>query len=207
MKKGKKIIKEFCKILKIINKTSYDKYLQKFNVKFVADWHAKILARIKKSLKIIERKKLLCSDFIKEIKRFLEKNHNVLKEQKLAIVYWDAHFDNIIIKDKKIVGILDFERTEIASIDYVLNIIKRMTEHPQKYMASQFEKFAKKEDYKYLIDWFKEFYPELFNFKDLDERLNLYALEDDLHTLTNYPNSIELKQMIAQTIKYDKLRS
>ena len=197
------IIKQICDILKVINKSPYDEFLQKFDVNFSDNWHDKILNQIQNSLTKIEEKKLLSPEFIKVIKKFVEDNHHVLKEQKLALVYWDVHFDNILVQDTNIVGILDFERTEVSSMDFVLDIVKRMVEYPKKYMSEKFEKFAKKEDYAHLLDWFQEFYPELFEFENLDKRLDLYAVEHDLDTLIWYPNSKEVKQMIAKTVKYN----
>lgn len=197
------IIKQLCDILKVINKSPYDEFLQKFKINFSDNWHDKILNQIQNSLKQIEEKKLLSPEFIKVIKKFVDDNHHVLKEQKMALVYWDAHFDNILVQDTKIIGILDFERTEVFSMDFVLDIVKRMVEYPKKYMSEKFEKFAKKEDYAHLLDWFQEFYPELFEFENLDKRLDLYAVEHDLETLIWYPNSVEVKQMIAKTVKYD----
>lgn len=198
------IIKQLCDILKVINKSPYDEFLKKFDMNFSDNWHDKILNQIQSSLKKIEEKKLLSPEFIKAIKKFVDDNHHVLKEQKLALVYWDAHFDNILVQDAKIVGLLDFERTEVSSVDFNLDIIKRMVEYPKKYMSEKFEKFAKKEDYAYLLDWFQEFYPELFEFENLNKRLDLYAIEHDLDALTWYPNSVEVKQMIAKTVKYDR---
>ena len=197
------IIKQLCDILKVINKSPYDEFLQKFDVNFSDNWHDKILNQIQNSLKKIEEKKLLSPEFIKVIKKFVDDNHNVLKEEKPALVYWDAHFDNILVQETKIVGILDFERTEVSSLDFVLDIVKRMVEYPKKYMSEKFEKFAKKEDYAHLLDWFQEFYPELFGFENLDKMLDLYAVEHDLDTLIWYPNSVEVKQIIAKTVKYD----
>jgi len=199
----KVIIKQLCDILKVINKSPYDEFLQKFDVNFSDNWHDKILNQIQNSLKKIEEKKLLSSEFITVIKKFVGDNHHVLKEQRMTLVYWDAHFDNILVQDTKIVGILDFERTEVSSVDFVLDIVKRMVEYPKKYMSEKFEKFAKKEDYAHLLDWFQEFYPELFEFENLDKRLDLYAVEHDLDTLIWYPHSVEVKQMIAKTVKYD----
>lgn len=197
------IIKQICDILKVINESPYDEFLQKFDVNFSDNWHDKILNQIQNSLTKIEEKKLLSPEFIKVIKKFVEDNHHVLKEQKMALVYWDVHFDNILVQDTNIVGILDFERTEVSSMDFVLDIVKRMVEYPKKYMSEKFEKFAKKEDYAHLLDWFQEFYPELFEFENLDKRLDLYAVEHDLDTLIWYPNSKEVKQMIAKTVKYN----
>ncbi|MFC1682420.1 phosphotransferase family protein [Nanoarchaeota archaeon] len=201
--KRKIIIKQLCDILKVINKSPYDEFLQKFDVNFSDNWHDKILNQIQNSINKIEKKKLLSPEFIKTIKKFVDDNHHVLKEQKLALVYWDAHFDNILVQNTKIVGLLDFERTEVSSMDFVLDIVKRMVEYPKKYMSEKFEKFAKREDYVNLLDWFQEFYPELFEFENLDRRLDLYAVEHDLDTLIWYPNSKEVKQMIAKTVKYD----
>ena len=197
------IIKQLCDILKAINKSPYNEFLQKFDVNFSDNWHDNILNQIQNSIMKIEEKKLLSPEFIKAIKKFVDDNHHVLKEQKMTLVYWDAHFDNILVQDTKIVGLLDFERTEVSSIDFVLDIVKRMVEYPKKYMSEKFEKFAKKEDYAYLMDWFQEFYPQLFEFEKLDKRLDLYAVEHDLDTLIWYPNSKEVKQMIAKTVKYN----
>ena len=198
------ILKQLCSILKIINKSPYKKFAKKFKINSSMNWHDKIINKIQNSLKDIEKNKLLSSEFIHVIKKFVKNNHNVLKEQKMALVYWDAHFDNILIQDTKIVGMLDFEKTEISSIDFVLDIIKRMVEYPKKYMSEKSEKFAKKEDYAQLLDWFCEFYSGLFNFKNLDKRLDLYSIEYNLENLILYPNAKEIKQTIAKIIKFEK---
>ncbi len=200
--KRKNIIKQLCEILKIINKSPYEKFVKKFKLNSSINWHDKILNQIQNSLKKIKDKKIISQKFMQAIKNFVEANHHVLTDQKIVIVYWDAHFDNILIKKNKIVGILDFERTELSSIDFSLDIIKRMVEYPKKYMSEEFEKFAKKEDYSQLLDWFKKFYPELFEFEHLNKRLDLYAVEHDLDTLLGWPNSKEVKQMIAKTVNY-----
>jgi aminoglycoside phosphotransferase (APT) family kinase protein len=203
-KQRKNIIKQICEILRIINKSPYDEFKQNFKINFSDNWHDKILNQIQNSLTKIEEKKLLSPEFIKTIKKFVDDNHHILKEQKMALVYWDVHFDNMLVQDTKIVGILDFERTEFVSIDFTLSVIKKMVEHPKKYMSEKFEKFAQKEDYAHLLDWFQEFYPELFDFENLDKRLDFYSLKHDLDILPDWPNSKELKQIIAKTVKYNR---
>jgi len=47
------IIKKLCDILKVINKSPYDEFLQKFDVNFSDNWHDKILNQIQNSLKKI----------------------------------------------------------------------------------------------------------------------------------------------------------
>jgi aminoglycoside phosphotransferase (APT) family kinase protein len=196
----KNIIKQLCEILKIINKSSYKEFVRRFGLDTKVNWHDKVILKIEKHLKEIENKNLLSVKLINKIREFIKANHTVLNEQKIALVYWDAHFDNILVTDKKIVGILDFERTDLSSIDFTLDIIKRMVNYPKKYMSKEFEKYAKKEDYANLLIWFQEFYPELFEFKNLDKRLTFYSIEHDLDTLTWYPNSKEVKEMIEKTI-------
>lgn len=200
----KSIVAQLCDILKIISKSPYDDFVKKFNLDASISWRDKMVNQIQNSLTEIEKRQLLLPDFIQAIKNFVAENSHVLTEQKSVFVYWDAHFDNILVQDTKIVGILDFERTELSSLDFTLDIVKRMVEYPQKYMSEEFEKFAKKEDYAHLLDWFREFYPDLFDFKDLHKRLDLYAVEHDTHTLLDWPNSNEVKQMIAKSIGYEK---
>ncbi|MEK6858045.1 MAG: phosphotransferase, partial [Nanoarchaeota archaeon] len=198
----KNIVKQLCKILKKINNSSYGNFVKKFKLKSSINWHDKILSQIRSHLKNIESKKILSTEFIQKIKSFVETHHQVLNEQKIALVHWDVHFDNILIKNNQIVGLIDFERTELASIDFTLDVIKRMVEYPKKYMSKKFEKFAKKKEYSKLLNWFKEFYPELFQFKNLDKRLDLYSIEHDLATLLGWPNSKATKKMIAKTVRY-----
>lgn len=200
----KSIVAQLCDILKIISKSPYDEFVKKFNLDVSVSWRDKMVNQIQNSLNEIEKRQLIPPDFIQAIKNFVAENNHVLTEQKIAFVYWDAHFDNILVRDTKIVGILDFERTELSSLDFTLDIVKRMVEYPKKYMSEEFEKFAKKEDYAHLLDWFREFYPDLFDFKDLDKRLDLYAVEHDTHTLLDWPDSNEVKQMIAKSIRYEK---
>lgn len=204
-KERKHITKQLCRILREISESPYRKFVKKFKLNSSVNWHDKILSQIQSSLKKVERKKLLSPDFIKKIKNFVETNQHVLTEQKIALVYWDAHFDNILVNGDKIVGVLDFERVELSSIDFTLDIIKRMVEYPKKYMSEEFEKFARKDDYSKLLEWFREFYPDLFEFKNLDKRLDLYAIEHELRDLLGWPNSKEVRQMLAKAVNYKNI--
>ena len=80
-KQRKKIIKQLCDILKVINKSPLDEFKQKFKTSFSDNWHDKILNQIQNSLKKIEKNKILSADFLKAIKKFIDDNHNVLKSR------------------------------------------------------------------------------------------------------------------------------
>ena len=113
-------------------------------------------------------------------------------------------YNSYIIKDKKIVGILDFERTDWSSIDYNLDVINRMVKEPHKYVSEESDKYIKDKDYADLLTWFKEFYPELFKFKNLEKRLDIYTLSDCLGLLPDWSRSEGLKNIISSIIKYKK---
>jgi hypothetical protein len=98
----KNIIKQLCDSLKIINKTPYGDFIKKFKLDNDMNWHDTIINKIEKSLKEIENKKLLSLDFIKHIRAFVKSDHNALDEQKIGLVYWDTHFDNILVEDDQI---------------------------------------------------------------------------------------------------------
>lgn len=199
----KNFIKQLCQILRVITEFSIDEYVKHFKEDPHIDWVTRVTSNIGNSLSQIEKAQTLKPEFNLAIKNYVNVNKSALVKQTISLVYWDAHFDNIIVNSNTIAGILDFERTDLSSIDYNLDVIKRMVDYPTKYMSEEYEKFAKKEDYVHLLTWFREFYPELFAFDNLDIRLNLYALEHDLATLVDYPKSKETKDMIAKVIKYN----
>lgn len=199
--KRKNIIRQLCGILQKINRTASHGFSKKFKLDSSVNWQNKIAGKILKSLRLIENKKILSKKIVERARCFVEENKSVLTAQKIALVYWDAHFDNILVKNDKIVGILDFERVDFASIDFALDIARRMVLYPKKYMAKKWEKFARKKDYARLLVWMEEFYPELFAFPELTKRLALYSLEHDLATLIDYPSSRETKAMINKIIE------
>lgn len=197
----KNIIGEICTTLKIINKASTKKFADKFGLNSNLNWEKVIVGKIHESLSNLESRDILSKESIHSIKAFVSKNSFALSEQDVKIVYWDIHFDNVIIEENKLVGLIDFERTELCSIDFVLDVVKRMMDHPKKYVSAEFEKFAVKEDYQNLMTWYKEFYPELFSFKNLDLRLALYSIEHNLSTLIGWPEDKKLEENILNIIQ------
>lgn len=196
------MIKQICDILKTINKTSLNEFVEKFSVEENIIWREKIIGKIYSHLEIVKKKRIISENFIEKISEFVDENSHVLDEQVLTLVYWDIHFDNVLVENKKVVGILDFERTDLASVDFVLDLVRRMRDYPKKYMSEEFEKFAKREDYENLLIWFKEFYPELFEFTELGKRLDLYSIEHDVQDLIWWSDEIELQKQIAKIVGY-----
>lgn len=197
----KQIVKKLCRHLRAINETPYYDFTKTFNIDNSKSWREIVVNKIDISLKKLKQENTLSEEVVSGVKDFVKKHQSVLDEAKMAFVHWDTHFDNVLVKEEKIVAMLDFERIEVSSIDYVLDIVKRMQELPSKYMSEYAEQFVKDEDYAHLMEWFQEYSPELFAFDHLDTRLDLYALQHDLDTLTWYPEANELKESIKKTIQ------
>ncbi len=193
----KRYVKQICDILKKINKTSYKEFVQKFNVDTNLSWKDNICSKIEADLKKIVGKKYLPKETVEKVRQFVGKNKNVLKEEKMALTYWDAHFDNFLVSKEKIVGILDFERIEIASIDYILFLVRLMISNPTKYASEHAEQFIVAEDYAKLMHWYREFYPEIFDFPHLEKRADFYSLEHCLSDIYYFPKIEELKKELS----------
>jgi aminoglycoside phosphotransferase (APT) family kinase protein len=193
----RKVVSDICSYLKIINSTPYEEYAKKFNIDTSRSWCDQIVTKINGYIAEIEQQQLLEQALIDKIKEFVDGNKHVLEEQRIALTYYDPHFDNFIVQDKKIVGMLDFERTEVFSIDYVLDLVKRMVDRPKKYASAAAEQFIAPRDYADLLAWYKEFYPELFNFSDMDMRLTIYSIAQELGERIVFGNDESEGQLAA----------
>lgn len=195
----KNMVKELSAYLRVINQTPYDAFVDHFQSE-QSSWRETVTLKINKSLSVLEKKDILSVDVIQQVKAFVQKNASVLDEAVLGFVHWDTHFDNVLVKDEKIVGLLDFERIEIASIDYVLDMIARMQRLPSKYMSEYAEQFVKDEDYAQLMIWFEAYAPELFAFDQMDKRLALYDLMYELKMLIWFPEEDDLKEHVSEIL-------
>lgn len=188
------LVKQLCELLKAISNTPVGNLPAVLDLEPMSNWHDFILGKINKYLSIVEKAGTFTKSEADKVKAFVQEHSSSLNQQQVTLVYWDAHFDNILFKDDNIVGLLDFERTELASIDFMLDVAKRMVDEPKKYMSKSAEKYAKDKDYSKLLDQYKEFYPELFEFDQLGIRLDLYAIAHNLEDLENWPHVKSLKQ-------------
>lgn len=195
------IVKQICELLKVINRPDINDLPPDVALKPITTWREVILNQLEKYLEIAQKMRTITGEDTLAIKQYSEKHAASLDQQIIALVYWDVHFDNFLVKGDQVVGLLDLEGTKLASIDYVLDVIKRMVDFPIKYMSKQAEQFAKAEDYAKLMDWYKDFYPELFDFQNIDRRLDLYSILHDLKDLEGWPNVQQLKDNIRAITK------
>ena len=198
----KELTRQICSILRRINETPYDGFAREFGIDTRQSWRDKMRFRLDGWLEKVSERDLLPAETLARTRRFLDENLGVLRSQNMALTYHDPHFDNIIVSDddKWIAGVLDFERTDILSIDFVLDLVRRMASRPGKYASEESEPFTKTEDYSELVQWYEEFYPELFDFKDLDKRLDIYTIEHSLAEIFWYPQGTAARAELLRCI-------
>jgi len=201
----KQIIKEICeKLLKVLYNTKYNlafkKYqIDRYNLNPNYSWHDLIYFEILEKLNRIINKKKLSKLKINQIKKYITKNHSILKEENIKLSYWDLHFNNVIVKNKEVVGFIDFDAICYISIDNPLYIIKWQSIKPNDY--SNGKSNYNKKNYVNVIKWYKEFCPEMFNFKKLNKRIDLYLLSTYLKRLCHNTYAKEAKKEINKIIK------
>jgi hypothetical protein len=80
-------------------------------------------------------------------------------------------------------------------------LVFRMEKYPHIYVSKEEnEKLIDKEHYKNLIKYYKEFYPELFYFKEIEKRVALYSIRYDLRLLLDYPHVISLRKRLLDNL-------
>ena len=181
------IIKQLCSFLKKINQLPYYEFMEKFPSPYDWSWANQLVSKIQVLLSFCQKKGIIPETLAKNIQAFITSNKESLNEQKIWLVHRDIHFDNILVENIQITGMIDFEKIIVGSLDFVLSMVRRMSLFPTKYMSEADEPHAKKEDYENLLQRFEEYYPELFDFKDLAIRLMFYDLEYDLRLLKHHP--------------------
>ena len=157
------------------------------------DWGKFIEDRIKNLADKLLTKNILNNQQVDQIIAKINTNKKYLAGSKLFPVYWDIHFDNFIVnKQFELQAVVDLENVELTPLDYPLFVVQKLTDEPQKYLSEDYEKYANTKDYANLKYWYKKYYPQIFAFDNLNERVNLYLLVDTLHLLLDWPNVKEL---------------
>ncbi len=124
-----------------------------------------------------------------------------LHTEQLFPVFWDVHFDNLLVDDQyTILALVDLEDIELAALDYPLWTIQKMITDPAKYLTAENEQFANPADYTQLWQWYERYYPEMFEFAHLQQRVDAYKLLDTLHLLRRWPDNMELQSIFARQL-------
>jgi hypothetical protein len=64
-----------------------------------------------------------------------------------------------------------------------------MEVEPKAYFSETQENYIRLKDYKKIRSWYKKYFPEMFDFKKINTRVDIYLLERRLKYFILYPHS------------------
>ena len=178
-----KLIEEISQSLKIINKIKPSDIALEPG----GSWRDLVVKRGEDLVAKLQATHTLDRDTAETTLRVLRGKSQILDGTGVLPVYWDIHFDNFIVSERfELQALIDLENVELASLDYPLFVVQKQMDEPEKYLREEDEKYADKEDYAKLKDWYRKYCPEMFAFDDLEVRVRLYQLLDTLHLLVDW---------------------
>ena len=191
------LIKDICKALKAINQ------INPSDIKLTSakTWEDSALKDGKERIARLVSKNIIDTVTADRVTTTLESSSYALADSKLYSDYWDIHFDNFIVDDGfKLKALIDLENVWLTALDYPLFVVLKQTNEPEKYLSEADEQYADKRDYKNLMDWYRRYYPEMFVFDNLDNRLKVYQLLDTLHLLLDWSHVPELHTKLHELL-------
>ncbi|MDP2872132.1 MAG: aminoglycoside phosphotransferase family protein [Bacillota bacterium] len=118
---------------------------------------------------------------------FIQHHGHIFDTVASGLIHGDVHFDNVLWRDGRIVGIVDFEYSRLAPVDLELDILQRFCAFPYLFVAEEREEAARPELFEEVQAWLAEEYPALYAAPYLRERLACYSLIYDLSMLVRHP--------------------
>ncbi len=174
-KEKESLVEQICKYVRNFSQLDYSNHHKHFPQ--INNWHTWVKKQFQTNLFNAQTLNLIDKKTAKEYTDLFNSLEFSLSESNMGIMYYDIHFGNFLVQDGEISGIVDFERVEWVSIDYCLNWINRMNKFNQEYNLSN------KDDM--IFNLFQKYYPEMFAFKNLEERLAVYELISNLRIMIN----------------------
>lgn len=124
-----------------------------------------------------------------------------LTDNDFYLIHNDLHFDNILFDEiKKKMYFIDFNDVMIAPIDYEFRIFFLCLELPHRWANTEMDPLQKKEDYENIMKYTLKYYKELKEIKFLEERLIIYAIQNEISLLSRF-NNLSLKKTLIFYLK------
>lgn len=197
----RELIEDLCQQLRIMDSCPRGEYAARFGLNLNPIWKDDRVKSLRTALSRLQDKDILSRATLQAVERYVRQTAPVLEAQHLGLVFWDVQFDNMLINDQnRLAALIDLEGASIASIDYRLSIVRAMSERPQLFLSEEMEPHAAVDDYQRLLEWYREFYPELFDFQDLEKRIDVYELGDVLDHLVDWPTTRQLHDRLARIL-------
>ncbi len=190
-KQREDIIKQLCDVMKQMHSNVGEKY----------DWVEYNKNRFNSLFVEAKDKKLLSAEEINIINSAYSLFDKYLESDEFVLIHNDLHFDNIFVNNGKI-KVIDFERSMYAPKDFELHIIYYMVRQPWKHANEECEEYTKVEDYKNIMTYIEEYYPEIINTPNLYKRLAIYDLIYEFSHFVKFLDYYdELKEAVMSAAK------
>ncbi len=203
------IFKDLIRILKQFHKTRFDFYGDFVDKsKRYAKWSDFIEDRYNTNKRLAREMKILDEKDFSIIHDFYLQNKEYLtSEIRPCFCHGDVHFNNILVAGGKITGILDFDLSQAAPLDYEFDLPICFFRQPTFFLDDKLNNRYTKPLKKCEI-WLRKYYPSLFEISHIKERLGLYSVLSDLKMLWlckpfGYGDDVKkiIKNRILETVK------
>jgi aminoglycoside phosphotransferase (APT) family kinase protein len=143
---------------------------------YLADKLARIVAELQ-ALKI-----LMVPGFLEMALDYFEEHRQALEGGSPVLVHGDLSMVNILVEHGRVSAVLDFEYSLRAPRDYELAVMEAFCLYPNDWVEED-HAAACTADFSGFFPLLQKHYPELFETRNLRERVNLYQL---VSTLSSY---------------------
>ena len=112
-----------------------------------------------------------------------------------GLVHGDLHFENLLWRDGRITGVLDFEHARSGPPDLDLEVILRFCEEPALHVAEDYASSLNRRQFRGVVSWLEQAYPALFSHPRLEERIALFSLSYDVPLLLRHPPRVPPREL------------
>ncbi len=135
---------------------------------------------------------------VESINNFITKDlPNLFDKNTFGLVYNDAHFDNFIYDNGKL-SLIDFDRVRYCPIDYEMLIFKTMCDNPSKFASEEDEDKIVDEHYAGIYEQFKAEYTEMFEDKNVGNRIKVYQFNYLIRQAIGSKNHAWIQELLNQ---------
>jgi aminoglycoside phosphotransferase (APT) family kinase protein len=112
---------------------------------------------------------------------------DVLGEEPSTLVHGDFHLENVMAFEGGVRGLIDFEFSRAGWPEIDLEVLLRFCDAPELHASADYARRVDRDQFRPVVSWLHESYPELFAHDRVIERINLCSLAYDLRDLLLFP--------------------
>jgi aminoglycoside phosphotransferase (APT) family kinase protein len=124
---------------------------------------------------------------ITAVERMAATAPEVLGQEPTTLVHGDFHLENVVAFEGQVRALIDFEFARPGWPEIDLEVLLRFCEAPELHASADYARRIDRDDFRPVVSWLHEAYPELFADPRVIERVNLCSLAYDVRDLLMFP--------------------